>query len=145
MEFNENIIFVILGSILIAFEIILGAVTGFELLILGIILMISGGIGYLAGSFMVTLGLASTLIFLYIFLGRKRLQSYLSVKTSKTNFDSLIGEKALVIDKISPDLVGKIKINGEVWRAESESLCVAGSWVKINSVSGVTLNVKPLN
>jgi membrane protein implicated in regulation of membrane protease activity len=145
MEFNENIIFVILGSILIAVEIILGAVTGFELLILGIILMVSGGIGYLAGSFMVTLGLASTLIFLYIFLGRKRLQSYLSVKTSKTNFDSFFGEKALVIDKISPDLVGKIKINGEVWRAESESLCVAGSWVKINSVSGVTLNVKPLN
>lgn len=144
MNFNENLLFVFLGMVLIAVEIILGAVTGFELLVLGVILIISGGFGYFTGSFLVALVTATALVFFYIFFGRKKIQNYLILSTKKTNVDSLIGKHAIVTESISPTKVGKVKIEGEVWRAESKHSCKEGDRVKIVSVSGVTLSVEPL-
>lgn len=143
MNYNENLLFVILGFIMIGVEILLGAVTGFELLILGLILIVSGSLGYVANSFVLAIFTATVLLFVYVFFGRQKLRDYLVLGTKKTNVDSLIGKEAAVIEDISSTNAGKVKIDGEVWRASCGETVKKGSTVKIESVSGVTLSVTP--
>ena len=143
MNYNVNILFIILGFIMIGIEILLGAVTGFELLILGLILIVSGSLGYVANSFVLAIFTATVLLFVYVFFGRQKLRDYLVLGTKKTNVDSLIGKEAAVIEDISSTNAGKVKIDGEVWRASCGETVKKGSTVKIESVSGVTLSVTP--
>jgi membrane protein implicated in regulation of membrane protease activity len=62
-------------------------------------------------------------------------------KYVKTNVDSLIGEKAVVINKISRFEFGTVKIFGETWIAKSFSEIAAGEIVIIKSISGTVLFV----
>lgn len=128
---------------MIGIEILLGAVTGFELLILGLILIVSGSLGYVANSFVLAIFTATVLLFVYVYFGRQKLRDYLVLGTKKTNVDSLIGKEAAVIEDISSTNAGKVKIDGEVWRASCGETVKKGSTVKIESVSGVTLSVTP--
>jgi membrane protein implicated in regulation of membrane protease activity len=63
----------------------------------------------------------------------------------KINIDDIIGKKALVIEPINPlEDTGKVKINGEIWRAATDdgSSVETGIYVKILSVEGTLLKVK---
>jgi len=142
ISMDKNYILIIVGIGAIVLEILLGAATGFDLLLLGIIFVISGGLGTLLNSF--TIALISTIILtlLYILIGRRFIKQKLSIKTKETNVDRLFGKKALVVKKIEPSRPGQVKFEGEVWRAESDKLIVTGQEVIIESVSGVTLKVQ---
>lgn len=133
---------IILGIIAIIVEIILGAATGFELLILGIVFIIGGGVGILTGSVQAAIGTIIVLIVGYIFFGRRRIKTALHITTTKTNSDSIIGKQATVAADIEIDEPGQVKIGGEIWRAESDKKIVKGQKVTINSISGVTVSVK---
>ena len=66
---------------------------------------------------------------------------------TNTNVYSIIGKKALVIKTIDPiHSVGQIKLNGEVWTAESENneIIEEGSKVEIQEIKGVKAIVKPI-
>ncbi len=139
---NTYSILIFLGIIAIILEIILGAATGFELLILGIVFVIGGGVGMLAGSMMIAIGTIIVLILGYIFFGRKMIKQALHVTTTKTNTDSIMGKTAVVVADIPSGASGQVKIEGEVWRAEANKVITKGTNVKIISVSGVTLKVE---
>jgi membrane protein implicated in regulation of membrane protease activity len=66
------------------------------------------------------------------------------IKTEKTNVDALIGGKALVVEGINPPEFGTVKIDGELWRAESEEAVEAKKFVKITAVKGSHLEVKEI-
>ena len=138
---NSNYLLVILGIAAIAIEIILGAATGFDLLIIGIILIISGGAGLLMSNFSLALICVAILSFVYVFVGRKFIKTKLSVATTKTSVEKLVGSKAVVTKAITAHKAGQVKIDGEIWRAIADSAIDPGTTVLINSVSGVTLNV----
>jgi len=139
---NQFTTLIILGILAIIVEIILGAATGFELLIIGIVFIIGGGIGMLTGSMMGAVSTIIVLILGYVFFGRKMIKQALHVTTSKTNIDSIIGKQGVVIEPINPDVPGQIKYEGEIWRAEAEKAIAKGKKIKIISVSGVTLKVE---
>jgi membrane protein implicated in regulation of membrane protease activity len=61
---------------------------------------------------------------------------------SKTNVDALIGQKALVTEAIHPPALGTLKVEGEVWRAESSEPIEAGAGVVIVAVRGTRLEVR---
>ena len=57
-----------------------------------------------------------------IFATKPFIKKFADVKKTNTNVYSIIGKKALVIKTIDPiHSVGQIKLNGEVWTAESEN------------------------
>ena len=56
-----------------------------------------------------------------LFATKPFVKKFVDVKPTKTNAFSIIGKKALVIKEINSHSVGQIKINGEVWSAESEN------------------------
>lgn len=140
-KIDKNYLLVILGIVAVIAEIVMGVATGFDLLLIGVILMISGGLGILSKSFVVALVATAVLSFLYVVLGRKMIKNKLTIATKATNSDNLIGRKCLVTKKIFINKPGQVKIEGEIWRASSEHDIDEGAEVVINSISGVTLKV----
>ena len=64
---------------------------------------------------------------------------------TNTNVFSIIGKKALVIKDIDPiHSSGQIKLNGEVWSAETENdeIIKEGSEVEVLKINGVKAIVK---
>lgn len=110
----------------------------------------------------VGVGAVITGIFLWIFPGRNIIGWIIFVGSSiltvyfvrpmvkkmfvrqpvKSNVDSLIGQKAFVIEKIVPPHLGMVKISGELWRAESNVLVDSGEIVEVVAVEGSHLKVK---
>jgi len=139
INISQFLVYLGLGAILI--ELFVGVNTGFDLVLLGISMIIGGLAGSFFHNFQLGLIIASLLVFLYIFLGRKIIKKYLNISTSKTNIDNLIGKNALVIKSITPTSCGQVKIFGEIWRAEAKEEIKANEKVEIVEVEGVTLKV----
>lgn len=131
----------ILGIVCIVAEILIGAAAGFDLFILGTILIVSGFIGNLTESNEMMIGVIVIISLVYIFLGRKLIKSKLTIQTYSSNTDSLIGKHATVIKKITPKTGGQVKIEGEIWRAESDRTHEVGEQVLIRSYAGTTLYI----
>ena len=81
-----------------------------------------------------------------IFATKPFVKKFADVKKTNTNVYSIIGKKALVIKTINPiHSVGQIKLNGEVWTAESKNneIIEEGSEVEVLEIKGVKAIVKP--
>jgi len=138
---NNNYLLIILGVIAVIVELLLGVVTGFDLLIIGVVLILSGSIGFLFGSF--TIGLVATIVLslLYVLFGRNFVKQNISIATTKTNSDALLGKKGKVVKKITSQMAGQVKVEGEIWRAHSKTTLDEGTTITVQSISGVTLTV----
>ena len=82
-----------------------------------------------------------------IFATKPFVKKFADVKKTNTNVYSIIGKKALVIKTIDPiHSVGQIKLNGEVWTAESENneIIEEGLEVEVLEIKGVKAIVKPV-
>jgi len=82
-----------------------------------------------------------------IFATKPFVKKFADVKKTNTNVYSIIGKKALVIKTIDPiHSVGQIKLNGEIWTAESENneVIEEGSEVEVLEIKGVKAIVKPI-
>lgn len=141
---TESYILIALGIVAIIIELLLGAATGFDLLIIGIVFVVSGVLGVVFHSFFVAMGFVIFLLLLYVFVGRKIVKNTLSIDTKKTNIDSILGKKGVVVKKITPHHPGQVKVEGEIWRAESEDTIDVHREVLIQSVTGITLKVAPV-
>lgn len=141
---NWNNLLVIIGVIAIAIEILIGAAAGFELFIVGVICLIGGVVGmYTSTTFALTTMI--TLSGFYLLFGRAMLKKSLHITTQKTNTEQIMGKEAVVTAKIQKNVPGKIRFEGEVWRAEADMDIDEGTRVSIDSVSGVTLKVHKIN
>ncbi|MEX0721208.1 MAG: nodulation protein NfeD [Balneolaceae bacterium] len=60
----------------------------------------------------------------------------------RTGLESLIGKRALVIDKVDPS-GGRVLISGEYWNAVSDEEIKAKEWCEIVKFEGLTVSVKP--
>ena len=78
-------------------------------------------------SFFTTNIIIQTTVFLitstiFILATKPLVKKFVDVKKTNTNVFSIIGKKALVIKDIDPiHSSGQIKLNGEVWSAETEN------------------------
>ena len=60
--------------------------------------------------------------------------------------DALIGLQGTVIETINPvEDVGKVKVDGQVWRAVAPEIIDSGSTVKVTDVRGAKLTVEKVN
>ena len=95
-------------------------------------------------SFIVQIIVFVVISFITLYYTRPMVSKYLKVGQHKTNVDSLIDKKALVIKSIKKYEVGQVKINGVVWSAISEDSedIPKGVEVFVVRVEGVKLVVK---
>lgn len=63
-----------------------------------------------------------------------------------TNAQALIGKRALVIKRITPEQAGEVKIGGEVWSAKSKKneIIESDSWVEVIEVRGAHVMVSKI-
>ena len=101
-------------------------------------------------SFFTTNIIIQTTVFLitstiFILATKPLVKKFVDVKKTNTNVFSIIGKKALVIKDINPiHSSGQIKLNGEVWSAETENdeIIKEGSEVEVLKINGVKAIVK---
>lgn len=136
-----NYTLIIAGIAAIIAELFIGVATGFDLMVIGVILILSASIGLIVNSFVVSLIVAILLSVLYVVFGRKFVKQKISIATTATNTDALIGKKGIVVKKITHEHAGQVKVDGEIWRAVAKSTLDEETMVTVQSVSGVTLSV----
>lgn len=134
-------ILIISGLVLIALELLIGIATGFDLVLLGSILILGGLVGNITGDVNFTLATLAALGFIYIFFGRQFVKSKLIILTHNTNIDKLIGKTGRVLQKITPDNAGMVKIEDEPWRASAPETIEKDERVVVKSIEGVTIIV----
>jgi membrane protein implicated in regulation of membrane protease activity len=141
-----NWLLVIVGILCAIAELALGAITGFDLALVGASLAAGGAIGLLAGSERAGLIAGAVLALLYFAFFRSWLKSKLTVKEQHSNVDALLGQVGVVTKRIAARDAGIVKVDAEQWRAEladaAESPREIGATVTVSSVEGVTLKVR---
>jgi membrane protein implicated in regulation of membrane protease activity len=141
-----NWLLVIGGIVCVIVELALGAMTGFDLALIGGSLTIGGAIGLLLGSEKIGLLAAGGLALVYLAVFRSWLKSTLTVKEHPSNVDALVGKSGVVTKRIAGREPGIVKVGSELWRAElagaEDAARDAGATVKVESIEGVTLKVR---
>ena len=141
-----NWLLIIGGIICVIIELALGALTGFDLALLGASLAVGGGIGLLTGSAKIGLLAAGGLALLYLAVFRSWLKTKLTVRDQPSNVDAVVGKTGVVTKRIAAREPGMVKVGAEIWRAElaggDDIARDAGAVVVVQSVEGVTLRVK---
>lgn len=138
-------LFVVIGLLLVLAELLVGIESGFDLVLIGSILTLSGLVGLLTGNTALMLILATVLSVFYIAVGRKRIKQKITTVTKKTNIDKLIGATGTVIRGVTPDTAGLVRINDEEWRASAEEIIYETDSVTVEGIEGVTLIVRKLS
>jgi membrane protein implicated in regulation of membrane protease activity len=141
-----NWMLVIVGVVCIIVELLMGAITGFDLALLGVALSAGGAVGLFFSSAKIGLFSAGALAFVYMAFIRRWVRAKLSVKNQPSNVDALIGRTGIVTSRIAAHEPGRVKIGEEVWRAElarqDGAARDAGAEITVESVEGVTLRVR---
>jgi membrane protein implicated in regulation of membrane protease activity len=86
------------------------------------------------------------LSFLLLLLTRPAAVKALKKNKTKTNAESLIGKKALVVQRIAAFSKGEVKINGQIWtaRTEDDSVMEIDAECTVLRIEGVTMIVAPI-
>ena len=138
-------VFVVIGLLMVLAELVLGIQTGFDLLVIGSIMVISGFVGLLTGSELIMLVLAIGLSILYIAIGRKRIRRKITTVAKKTNIDRVVGSTGTVVRDINPTTAGIVRVDDEQWRAAAEEVLYEGDPIIIEAIDGVTVLVRKLS
>lgn len=134
-------LFIILGLFLVSTELIIGIQAGFDLVLIGSILSLSGLVGVLTNNMTLTLVMAIVLNLSYIFFGRKFIKKKITVITHSTNIDKLIGATGVCVRSITPDTAGLVRLSDEDWRASADEVIFEKDKIKVVNIEGVTLKV----
>lgn len=146
MSNGINWTLVIGGILSVIVELAMGAVTGFDLALIGGSLTLGGAIGLAFQSEKIGLLSAGILCFVYFAMFRSWLKARLQVKQQSSNVDAVVGRVGKVTRKIGLHEAGTVKVGSEEWRAELTAADggpkEAGAEVTVVAVDGVTLKVR---
>jgi membrane protein implicated in regulation of membrane protease activity len=141
-----NWLLVIAGVLCAAAELAMGAVTGFDLALVGASLAAGGILGLATASWHVGLISAAVIALLYFAVLRNWLKNKLHTKEQPTNVDAIVGKSGVVTKRIVPQDCGLVKVGTEEWRAElaqsGDTAREIGASVEVVSVEGVTVKVR---
>ena len=147
MSWNWNWVLLAVGALMILLEVSLGGFAGFDLVLIGTAFVLGGGIGLLVGNVATGFIVASLLCIAYIVVGRRWVQARLHARTgTSSNVDALLGQKAVVTERLSEHAPGQVRVRDEVWRARpaagASGAYEPGAVVTVEGVDGVTLQVR---
>lgn len=141
-----NWLLIIVGALLVLFEVALGGFAGFDLVLIGSAFLIGGAVGMAVGSPAMGYIVAAALCIAYIVIGRRWVRHRMRTGHTPSNTDALIGQRGVVMQKVGRHDAGQVKISGEVWRARpaatASDTIEAGAEVTVTAVDGVTVEVK---
>jgi membrane protein implicated in regulation of membrane protease activity len=135
-------IFVIVGLLMVVLELVIGVEAGFDIALVGSVLIIAGLVTWPVHIWWVTVIVAIVLGTIYMTLLRSYVRKRTRIKGIKTNIDAIIGKSGQVIRPISASEIGLVKIGSEEWRASAVEDIPEGDEIVVTGLSGITLQVK---
>jgi len=147
MGFSDSwfwLIFVVIGLLMILLELIVGVETGFDLVFLGSAFILGGRGIWQKNSWILTVIVTSMICAAYVTLGRRYVQRLKLVGRARTNIDAVIGRNGIVLQSISKNADGLVKVGHEQWRARAEEDIKKGDEIVVTNISGVTLIVEKI-
>jgi membrane protein implicated in regulation of membrane protease activity len=124
----------------------MGGFAGFDLVLIGSAVAAGGVVGLIAGDPVVGLIVAAALSLAYIALGRRWVRARLQHGTVASNADAVVGQRALVVQRLAEHQPGQVRVRDEVWRAAPARGAAGpfepGAVVTVEEVDGVTLLVR---
>ena len=135
-------VFVILGLLAVLLELYLGIQAGFDLVVIGTVMIASGLIGDFFNQFTITLIMAISFCGIYLVFFRKVIKQKIASVPHHLNTDRLQESEGVVIKAISKNSAGQVMIDDETWRAVSPTSLKTGDQVVVESVRGVTVHVR---
>jgi len=136
------LVFVIVGLLLVLLELIVGVETGLDLVFIGSAFILGGLVTWPFHSWLLTLIVTSIICVAYVALGRRYVHRWTAVSKAKTNIDAIIGRQGIVLQNITKNFDGRVKVGNERWRARAEEDIKKGDEIVVTGVSGVTLIVE---
>lgn len=136
------LIFISIGLLMILLELIIGIETGLDLVFLGSAFIIGGLVTWPAHSWVLTLIITLVICIVYLALGRRYIHKWTATRKEKTNIDTIIGRKGIVLQSLSSSVIGLVKVGNEEWRARAEENIEKDEMVIVTAISGVTLTVE---
>lgn len=136
------LIFISIGLLMILLELIIGIETGLDLVFLGSAFIIGGLVTWPAHSWVLTLIITLVICIVYLALGRSYIHKWTATRKEKTNIDTIIGRKGIVLQSLSSSVIGLVKVGNEEWRARAEENIEKDEMVIVTAISGVTLTVE---
>ena len=79
-----------------------------------------------------------------LFYTRPVVLKYFKTNEIKTNVDSIIGQTAVCVEKITPDDIGAVKLRTQIWSAISHETIEVDDHVRILDVEGVKVIVQKI-
>lgn len=73
---------------------------------------------------------------------RQTLQKFINTKKEKTNLDRIIGMNGIVLEEISQNHNGAVKVDGKVWTAYSNKKIKVDSTIKVLEINGSKIKVE---
>ena len=144
--FDWSWLLVILGAVLVLFEVMLGGFAGFDLVLIGSTFLIGGAVGLITHDPIKGSITASALCLVYIAVGRRMLRTKLGkADGAKSKVDAFVGRQGVAQNRIATHEAGMVKMGDEVWRAlpvAGAGPFESGALVTVDSVDGVTLLVR---
>lgn len=144
MQFADSwlwLIFVGVGLLFIVVDFIIGIG---DLLFLGSVFVIGGLATWPFHSWPITVIGTSIISIAYMTLGRRYVRRWTTVREEKTNIDTVIGRRGLVVKNIARYADGRIKIDNLQWRAKADEDIDKGDEVVVLGVKGATLIVNKI-
>jgi membrane protein implicated in regulation of membrane protease activity len=141
-----NWLLVIVGALCVLAEVAMGGFAGFDLVLIGSAVAAGGVIGLIAGNTAVGLIASVALSLLYIALGRRWVRDRLRHTSVASNADAVVGQRALVLQRVAEHGPGQVRVRDEIWRAAPAQGAAGpfepGVEVTVEGVDGVTLRVR---
>ena len=140
MSFQPYALWLIAGILLMLLELL---VPGLVVIWFGIGALFAGFVAFLGVGSGVQIAVFLVVSILSLVFVRKFFAS--DEESQGVGAERLVGKECTVVEKISPGKYGKVKVEGELWLAESGDDCETGKKVKIVSIEGTHLIVKKID
>lgn len=136
------LIFIGVGLVLVLLELLIGIETGLDLVFIGSAFILSGLITLAMQTWVWTAVIAGIICVIYLGVGRRYIHRRMSFAAEKTNIDTIVGKTGIVLQDITRNNYGLVKIAMEQWRAGADEEIKEGQEIIVTGISGVTLTVK---
>ena len=136
------LVFIIVGLLFVLLELIVGVETGLDLVFIGSAFILGGLTTLPFNSWLLTVIVTSIICVAYVALGRRYVHRWTAVRKAKTNIDTIIGRRGIVLRNIARNVDGSVKVGNEQWKARADEDIRKGDEIVVTSVSGVTLIVE---
>jgi membrane protein implicated in regulation of membrane protease activity len=136
------LIFVVIGLLMVLLELIVGVDTGLDLVFLGSAFILGGLITWPFHSWIASLVVTLFICIAYVAIGRKYVTKWRAIGKTKTNVDTIIGKKGIVLTRITPTIDGRVKVGAEEWKGRATENLKDGDEITVTGISGVTLIVE---